>query len=239
MDVVSRVAPVVGSTVRRQGTEKGYASYTSNVAQGLVWASLRPVPSIFDTGISLLLFANPAAGGTQQRAFFLGNEDPVPSNQYNQANIAFNCDTTGTSASGLFAALEYDFGFRGVAQSTAGMVDGKWHVFIATRPPGYGTWTLYRDGLNVTGSTGYANAVDLLDGCRVHCHPSGSVGYMGNSVLAVAFNLELDANQTRKLSNNPWQIFQAPGRRLWIPDPSSSSTVIPVFANHYRNQGIM
>jgi hypothetical protein len=210
IDLVSRIKPVEGATVGRKGTDRGMlSSYTGNVAQGLVWSTLKPVPSIFNTGISLLIFANPTAGGTIQRPFFLGNEDPVPSNQYNQVNIAFNCTKAGVASSGQWSAFEYNFGFQGTADSTAGMVDGKWHVFVATRPPGFGAFTLYRDGVNVTSSTGSANGIVMLDGCRIHCHPSGSQGYMGGVSLAVAFNTPLTAAEVTELSADPWQILEA------------------------------
>ncbi len=224
-DIVSRTFPAEGSTVRRRASQKGVASYTGNVADGLVWASLNPVPSIFLTGITLLLYANPAAGGTIQRPFFLGNEDPVPSNQYNQVNILFNSTKAGVASSGLFTAFEYNFGFQGTGESAAGMVDGEWHVFIATRPPGFGSFTLYRDGINVTSSGGSANGIVMLDGCRVHCHPSGSQGYMGESALAVAFPEYITPEDALKLSNNPWQIFRQE-RELVFPSTGGGAASI-------------
>lgn len=215
-DLVSRQWPAIAGTVTRTPSQKGAASTTGSVSSGLVWSTLKPIPNIFPSGMSFLMFAKPTPGGTLQRAFFLGDEVQIPSNQYNQSTLVFNSTKAGVASSGLFTCFEYNFGFQGAAQSTAGAVDGNWHVFIGTRSPGYGTWTLYRDGLDVTaGSPTFANAIALNDGCRLHVHPGAVQGYTGELALGVAFRTLLDVTEVRSLSNNPWQIFRAAARRIW------------------------
>ncbi|PTR17493.1 hypothetical protein C8R31_101657 [Nitrosospira sp. Nsp2] len=224
-DIVTRSFPAEGSTVGRRPSQKGLASYTGNVAHGLVWSSLRPIPSIFATGMTFLMYAKPVAGGTLQRAFFVGDELPAVSSQYNQACFAFNCTASGTASSGLFSTFEYNFGFQGTGQSSAGVVDGEWHVFIATRPAGFGSWTLYRDGINVTSSGTPANGVILTDGCRVHVHPGATQGYPDDAELAVILKEYTTPEDALRLSNNPWQIYRQE-RRLVIPSTGGGAASV-------------
>lgn len=239
-DLVSGLFPTLQGTVGTRASEEGLASYTGSVSSGLVWSTLTPVANIFTTGMAFLIFANPAAQGTVQRTFFFGDELAAVSNQYNQSDFAFNCDKTGTGSSGLFSCFEYNFGFQAATQSTAGAVDGNWHVFIASRPAGHGQWTLYRDGIDVSSTATAANGIALTVGARVHIHPGSINGYMGNSALAVAFNGPLNSTEVSDLSVNPWRIFEPDN--YWIlpvAGAAPSLAAIPVFANHYRNQGIM
>lgn len=192
------------------------ASYTGSVASGLVWSTLTPVPSIFITGMAFLIYAKPSAGGTLQRAFFLGDEVQIPSNQYNQSTVVFNSTKAGVASSGIFTCFEYNFGFQAAAQSVAGTVDGNWHVFIGNRPPGFGTWTLYRDGIDVTAALPtQANGITLNPGCRLHIHPGSTQGYTQDMALGVVFNSPLDALQIADLSINPWRVIEASPIVLW------------------------
>ncbi len=239
-DLTSGLFPTAQGTVGSRASAKGIASYTGSVSSGYVWSSLTPVPSIFDTGMAFLLFASPAAQGTLQRAFFLGDEVQGGSNQYNQSSMVFNCDNTGNSSSGLFSCFEYNFGFQASTQSTAGSVDGNWHVFIGNRAAGFGYWDLYRDGANVNSTASPASGIILTPGARVHIHPGNVNGYTGDSVLAVAFNRTLNLNEVTELSANPWCIFEPENYWIWpVAGAAPSAGPLPVFINHYRNQGIM
>jgi hypothetical protein len=238
-ELTSGLFPTVQGTVSSRASEKGRASYTGSVASGLVWSSLTPIPSIFNTGMAFLIFANPAAQATQQRALFLGDETSA-GGSFNQASLAFNCDKTGTGSSGLFSCFEYSFGFAATTQSTAGAVDGNWHVFIGNKPANFGYWDLYRDGITVSSTATPANGIVLNAGARVHVNPGSTVGYTGNAVLAVFFNRFLNANEIIELSANPWCVFEPENYWIWpVAGTPPSAGPLPVFVHHYRNQGIM
>jgi hypothetical protein len=216
-DRVSKKFPV--SAVLRQATPKGLASYTGSGTNGLVWSGLTPVSNT-GNGMAFLMLANPAASGTQGRALFLGNE---ASSFFNQCDLIFNSDKTGTSSSGIFAVTEYDNFFGASAQSIAGQMDGNWHVFIANRPAGDSTWALYRDGINVTDTTTFGTGIAMTAGVRVHCAPATTAGYTGNAVLAAVLT-SLNRGEIADLSDNPWILFQAPARRLGTA--SSGTTLV-------------
>lgn len=238
-DHITGLFPTFQGTVGSRPAEKGVASYTGSVTSGLVWSTLTPIPSIFNTGMAFLIFANPAAQGTQQRALFLGDE-VATGGSFNQASLAFNCDKTGTGSSGLFSCFEYNFGFQASTQSTAAAVDGDWHVFMGNKAAGFGYWDLYRDGANVNSTATAANGIVLNAGARVHINPGNTVGYMGNTALTVFFNRSLNLTEILDLSSNPWRVFEPENYFIWpYAGAAPSLAAIPVFANHYRNQGIM
>jgi hypothetical protein len=216
-DRVSKQFPA--STVLRQATPKGLASYTGSGTNGLVWSGLTPVSNT-GNGMAFLMLANPAASGTQGRALFLGNE---ASSFFNQCDLIFNSDKTGASSSGIFSVTEYDNFFGASAQSIAGQMDGNWHVFIANRPAGDSTWALYRDGINVTDTTTFGTGTAMTAGVRVHCAPTTTAGYTGNAVLAAVLT-SLNRGEIAALSDNPWILFQALTRRLWAASGGTAYT---------------
>ena len=55
----------------------------------------------------------------------------------------------------------------------------------------------------------------------------------------IVANRVLSATEINMISNQFHTIWEAPTLDLWIPDTAPPSTTIPVFVNHFRNQGIM
>jgi len=94
------------------------------------------------------------------------------------------------------------------------------HVFAAVY---YGTskLDLYLDGKldnGTTANTAASGNVTALDNIALGGIKRGTNGYSTGirQHLALGFNRALSASEINSLSANPWQIFKAPARRLWV-----------------------
>jgi hypothetical protein len=129
-----------------------------------------------------------------------------------------------------------------------------WGTTTKTVKRGTGVSTVAWSYNNVTGLTRIAIDGTLSSATSVQTFPHGIVCrnkyYSGADatqssvhkqyLLALSAYDTLSNSQLISLSLNPWQIYKPRERRIWTPDPVvGGSTSIPVFANHYRNQGIM
>lgn len=91
---------------------------------------------------------------------------------------------------------------------------------------------LYRNGNDDTAgnantaATGSASEFDrvCLGGINRGTDAFAQTGQF--SVLTLAWNRALSANEIKYISNNPWQIFKAPSRKLWVVGAGSSAAAL-------------
>lgn len=109
--------------------------------------------------------------------------------------------------------------WAGVAAATA----GKSQVIVATQGADIGVAPqFYIDGVFDTGTptslyggSGSGSAVSNTTPVRMHNRGDLGTPYDGRVFLAAVWNRKLSASEIASISANPWQLFQAPSRRLW------------------------
>jgi hypothetical protein len=146
------ILPGRGISLQRDGTKIGTKVDYSTVATryGLAGQSnttsgdyLSFPRNNFDSAgeFTLGIFAAPAATASRQDVIGQYN----PNDPYQQRTLAFNANNSYAASSGRFSGWVYPNGGRIV--STAGQIDGLWHIFVFAgrlSPEYHG---LYRDGV--------------------------------------------------------------------------------------------
>lgn len=221
-DLKTKISPsVVGTGLSKTVGRHGAATIASNDTSGLFWGGRRLLANGND-GYAMLFLAAPVSQAEGDRAIVIGSESAGDS--YNQITFIFNADKDAAVTAGKFAILEYNSAFANRADSTAGQVDGNWHVFIANRPSGAVAQRLYRDGLDVTGTQASASGVATTAGISVLCSPaSTSAGFEHPASLAVVFFAPLSTSDINTLSANPWAILESQPRQIYVASAGGGS----------------
>jgi len=71
------------------------------------------------------------------------------------------------------------------------------------------------------GGSGFGAATANTKGIRIGRRDDGVTQLTGQNTFAFLFSRNLRVSELAALSNNPWQIFQAPTRRIWVPSGST------------------
>lgn len=226
-DIATRKFSTATGTITNGPTQRGMAGKASSTNNTRLTWSTTPVATTAQ-GYAMLVVANPAAASTLRRAFILGDES---ASAYTQSALAFNSGKTSSSTSGVFACFEYSSGFKTSADSSAGVIDGGWHVFIANRTAA-NDMRLYVDGVDKTASSTSVAGISLTAAVKLH-GSAGSTdqGYAQDIALACVFTRSLSLGEIAMLGANPWQIF-AP-RRITIPTAAAAAGVPTLSASTY------
>lgn len=219
-DAVSKLFPSTntGRTIgfNRHGVE---ASFTDT--GGMVWTGLASVPTNV-SGYTLICLAAPTSKSERDNLIFLGDE---VASRYTQISLSVNVDKDAVVSAGLFSCFEYDNGFLARNQSSAGVVDGNYHVFAASRSTGSSSPKLYVDGRDVeafavASSTSFNVPTNIAVGNSNIL--AGGTGLEDPVVLAAVLNVALSPTEIATLSKNIWQIFTPITKRLIFDSVSST-----------------
>lgn len=163
----------------------------------------------FTGDLTLLVVANPAASAAHGWFFSQRNNTSGK-----QIDFAANYDGTGNSdSSGKFGLLCFAGSVQG-SVSTASQVDGSTHVFVARRSGG--THTLWRDGVDVTGSVTNGSAA-ISDTSSVTCIGGLADVSQDNCAnctmpLVMGWNRALTQPEIMALGRDPTIIFLQPSQ---------------------------
>jgi hypothetical protein len=163
---------------------------------------------------SVMILANPASSSTPSRGFTQSHNNTAFVTP--EFDLDFNRDITGAGSAGLLNMTEYDGtgatcvpGGPYTTVSTAGAVDGNYHVFGGQRSAA-DSMTLWRDGINVSSTTNTAGAP-----CNIRENWIG-VGVYGDGandpssatfVINAGWNRLLSPAEWQLLTINPFQII--------------------------------
>lgn len=168
---------------------------------------------------SFAVFANPSASAT--RTIVLGaiwGANPEP-------YFTFNGNGLDSNSSGRIA-----FSWNGSPRSyiesqSTSIVDGKWHLFSATRVNG--VMFLVVDGVEVANNKALTSANLYKDTAITSIGGYSSSGYGLNGAcvpfLAVA-NRAWSIGEHKSLFDNPWQIFRSADSRIWLPSAGGGTS---------------
>jgi hypothetical protein len=215
---LQRQAASVGGISRAGGLRAMGLKAAANSSLGMKFAgSAMSTSNGAGTGdFTYLVFANPAASST--REFFVCCQNGA-SEFYFGAN--FNTGLTATA--GAVNAQTNAGGASGV--TAAGAADGNPHVYVYTRSAVTGA--LYVDGkVAATNSVTPVQMWSSASSDYVGGYSGAGWGISGNVYLVLGWNRALSAQEIADLSANPWQVFRAPRRRLWLAYPSSVTTSV-------------
>ena len=140
-----------------------------------------------------------------------------------QIDLAINMDTGAVSQPGKFMALARNTTGQGASSTATTYVDGKFHVFGATRAGVSTNPVLWYDGLiaasTPSGSdagTAISSAQKVRLGNFADYATDATLCCSSNVALVMAFNGVLSDAQMASLGQNPWQIFSNLPRNLWL-----------------------
>ncbi len=220
-DLVSSTLPTLAGTVNYRGTPHGVAMVPADDNSGFTWART-PLYDTATNGCAVLTIAAPAAQAEVDRHFALGDG---AAGAYNQLTFGFNMDYGGSAASGSWSVLEYNSGYQTRSQTlSSSIVDGGWHVWIASRPAGsINYYSLVRDGFNqslIPGSS--SSGITLTAGINLQAPQSTATGQGSEhpSLLTVLFNRALRSSEFGAFTNIPdvfGELFEPLQRRIYVP----------------------
>jgi hypothetical protein len=220
-DLVSSTLPTLAGTVNYRGTPHGVAMVPADDNSGFTWART-PLYDTATNGCAVLTIAAPAAQAEVDRHFALGDG---AAGAYNQLTFGFNMDYGGSAASGSWSVLEYNSGYQTRSQTlSSSIVDGGWHVWIASRPAGsINYYSLVRDGFNqslIPGSS--SSGITLTAGINLQAPQSTATGQGSEhpSVLTVLFNRAMRSSELGAFTNIPdvfGELFEPLQRRIYVP----------------------
>lgn len=219
-DVVSGLFPST-NTGRSPGFNRHGVEASFTDTGGMIWPGLTPIATNV-SGYTFICLAAPVSKSENDTAIFLGDES---GGRFTQVNFGFNRNNQGDPAAGLLSCYEYDAGFLARAQSTAGVVDGNYHVFIATRATGSASQTLYVDGVDVS-STASASSTSFNIPASVSVSNTNTFangrGLEDPNVFAAVINVYLSPTEVAAISKNIWQIFMPNTKRMFFASVTST-----------------
>lgn len=137
--------------------------------------------------------------------------------------------------------LYFSINSYGGTTNHAGWTAGKfWHGAIRFKTGVEHAW--FRNGEKLSTTVPVVTPGTTIADLRVGNHYAGGTSLLLGS-LAYFYLIAkwLDDSIIIRLQQNPWQLLEEDPEVLYWPPASAppAGTVIPVFANHYRNMGIM
>ena len=180
--------------------------YSAGTGDGYKFGSYFAVPSGSST-YTLGLLAKPPSVATRTLSLFQG--DAVAGGNP-QLELSMNSDSGASPSAGLFSFYDYNSGFNSQATSTAGAIDGNWHVFVGRRNgTGSTSGTVWVDGVNVTnsqsGGGGTLSTLPYVFICGSNDPGLVSCGYP--IALGVMWNRSLTDDEIYRWSADPFQII--------------------------------
>lgn len=137
------------------------------------------------------------------------------------ASEFFVCHGTGTSYNwGLYDSPSTRYVFLkntgGTNKSVSfAYASGGWATVVAAYSGAGGYVRLYQDGVKRSETAQSGNVQQNDYHLSSFAYASGSGNYL--QPLIAIWNRELSADEVKRVSANPWQIFRRPSERLWIP----------------------
>jgi hypothetical protein len=227
LDVAAARAAASAGGVSRVGALRGVGLLAaSNTSVGMRFANS---PLYTSTGdgkgdFTVLIIAAPKPSSAREIIYCTQNG---AQEFYLCANTAIAGSAT---TAGRFSAFSNAGGASGV--EVDGYLDGNPHVFAYTRSNAVGggsaTGTLYIDG-KIAGSSGNVIPAQIWSSASsdyIGGYSSGSWGVSGAVTLVLGWNRILSAQEIAEVSRNPWQVFKAPRRRLWLAYSASVTTSV-------------
>lgn len=162
------------------------------------------------------------------------------------ANFRGLCDC-GSGANGwnIFESgadtLFFSVNGYGGATSLGGWTPGQfWHGAVRWKTGGEHAW--FRNGVKQSTTSLGLTPGTAINPLRVGNHYAGGTSIMvGTFAYFYLISQWLDDTAIILLQQNPWSLLEEDPEILYWPPASAPPVggVIPVFVNHYRNQGIM
>lgn len=117
--------------------------------------------------------------------------------------------------------------------ATSAYTSGTNYVIAITTDP-LGNFNVYLNGVLQSGNQTNTGSLPTaaLNKLIIGSADNGTTTYLsGASFFATAFGRVLSVAEIKALSDNPWQIFKAPQRRIWVATTSSGSTGTVAYTN--------
>lgn len=202
-------------TASKDGLGLTYAS-VSNAGVKLNTSTLLTNGFVGSTaGITVLVLANPAASTTRYIPFC------AASGVQPEFYLVFNANKALAATSGMFSVIT-DGGNGG---EVSGAVNGKSHVFVVSYATPGSTPNLYVDGVELGANKSIASGSALCSASSFdNVGGYSASGYAANGFsipLELAWNRKLSPAEILSVSQQLWQIFQAPPIDIWTPSAAA------------------
>lgn len=180
------------------------ANFTTATSNGLNYGNYFCVPSN-STTYSIVVLAAPTSTARVSAPFV--QYDQLGSGN-TQIDFMFNATSAGSASAGAFAFLEYSSGNKATADSSAGAIDGKWHLFGVSRGISSGVSRLFLDGVQ-SGADGTSLSGSTQSGTPVMvCGGKNRDWATDYPVMFVAvWGRALSNTEHFALAANPWRMF--------------------------------
>jgi hypothetical protein len=203
----------------------GRAVDSSTGQVNLEWANYQPIVTSDGAGtgdFTLCLLANPAVAGGGAVEHGLAQKNDAAGAPYAQATLLFHANATAGYVSGSVSFFTYSSSSAGIAAT--GKIDGNWHLWTGTRRGT--TFSLYRDAELIASATDVVRNISQASRyLAIGSRGNGTTeAYRDGAAFAFGSNRALSASEIATLASNPWQIFKAPARRLWVAGAGGNGT---------------
>lgn len=131
-------------------------------------------------------------------------------------------------------------GYGGISVHTGWTAGQFWHGAFRWRNAVEYAW--FRNGEKLSTTVPAVTIGTAINPLRVGNHYAGGTSLLlGSLAYFYLIGQWLDDNIIIRLQQNPWALLEEEPEVYYYPPPSAppAGTIIPVFANHYRNMGIM
>ena len=201
-EIHKSIKGTVSGTLAVTPTEDYLATKSSDKTSYINFATT-PISNL-SGGVTIVLVAKSPAEAVISRAIALGQENS--GSGYTSTQVMFNAGYSSGVDSGKVAVLSYSSSIQASSASIAGAVDGKWHTwaFLYSQTTG---WLIYRDGVNVTGTSQNTTSIATSDGVRLHGAPVSSTQGTSFPIALSALFAQSDIVDAIAIGINPWQIF--------------------------------
>lgn len=202
-------AYVAGSgTLSKVATSKG----TGWTASGTGGASLNGSGGILGNGdITALFFGNPTANSLAQTPIY---------HSATSGKIWFsaNNDENETPTNGQLCLGLLETGVNRSSVKVAGAIDGTFSAYLVGKKSGSGL--AYKNGVKLTttttGTLGGSPSTGSPSYKLLGNNAAGGSECTGWTILVCAWNRLLSDAEAASITSNPWQIFKAPSKPLWV-----------------------
>lgn len=172
--------------------------------------------------VTISVYANPVSE-SNTRGAFAKRQTISP---FAQLDMLFNCDESGSTASGKWAFLNRDGTFFSQAATTSGL-DGKYHLYTVTFQYSINTVNFYLDGI-LQNAVGSSSGVGNYTGTDPICVGSGNSSLFYNKTIshAMYWSRALSATEIKQLYLTPFSMFSRSEYLRIYPSTATPSAIV-------------
>lgn len=226
-NLMSPVFGTVGATASRTVRDAGYV--ITPVAAGVAGVSFAYAPISTSDGagtgtMTVAIFANLLREATVARVAAQG----ATNNEiFMYANTT---EAFGASAGRVAFGGQTSSGVGAISASDTTAIDGKFHLYTGRRPAS-GAYDIWQDKRQLRLRTALTNHDVYSDPTQVTYCAGGSANVRAHPVaMDLRWNRSISEGEIQALAENPWQVFAAVKRRIYVIPDAAAPTFKPAWA---------